>query len=51
MDIGEIGCGGVDRICLASERDKWICESGNERSDSIVCWEIIERLHKWWPLE
>jgi hypothetical protein len=24
MDFGEIGSGGVDWICLAQNRDKWI---------------------------
>jgi hypothetical protein len=23
MDIGEIGCGGVDWICLAQDKEKW----------------------------
>jgi hypothetical protein len=23
MDLGEIGCGGVDWIALAKDRDKW----------------------------
>jgi hypothetical protein len=24
MDLGEIGWGGVDWICLAQDRDKWM---------------------------
>jgi hypothetical protein len=27
------------------------CECGNEPSGSINCWETIEWLHSWWPLE
>jgi hypothetical protein len=24
---------------------------GNERSGSIKCWDIVELLHNWWPLD
>jgi hypothetical protein len=27
------------------------CEFGIEPSGSIKCWEVIEWLHNWWPLE
>jgi hypothetical protein len=23
MDLGEIGCGGVDWMCVTQDRDKW----------------------------
>jgi hypothetical protein len=45
---------GVDWIGLAQVRDKWresSCECSTEPSGSIKFWEIIERLHVWWPLE
>jgi hypothetical protein len=42
MDLGEVGWGGVDWIGLAH---------GNELSGSIKCWETIEWLHNWWPLD
>jgi hypothetical protein len=51
MDLGEIGWGGVDLICLV----QWIvdssCECGNEPSGSIKCWETIKWQHKWWPFK
>jgi hypothetical protein len=27
------------------------CESGNEPSGSIDCWETVKWLHNSWPLE
>jgi hypothetical protein len=27
------------------------CESGNEPSGSVKCWEVLEQLLKWRPLE
>jgi hypothetical protein len=27
------------------------CECGNESLGSINCWETIDWLHNWWPLE
>jgi hypothetical protein len=49
MDIGEIGLGGTDWIRMAPEQGQVesSCECGNEPSDSIKCWETIERLHNW----
>jgi hypothetical protein len=44
MDRGEVGWSGVDWICLA-------CKCGNETSGSLKCWEVLEWLHNWWPLE
>jgi hypothetical protein len=36
----------VDWIDLAQDR-----EYGNEPSGSIKCWEVLEWLHNWCPLE
>jgi hypothetical protein len=55
MDLGEVGWGGMDWIGLAQDRDKWwvegSCECGNELSCSMKCWETLEWLYNWWPLE
>jgi hypothetical protein len=45
MDLREIGWGGVGWIDLAQEGP---CEQGNEPSDSIKRWEILEQLRNWW---
>jgi hypothetical protein len=51
-DLVEIGWGGVDWIGLAEDRVKWrALEGSNKPSGSIKCWETIEWLHNWWPLE
>jgi hypothetical protein len=42
MDVLDIGWGGVDWIVLAQDR---------EPSGSIKCWETIEWLHNWRPLD
>jgi hypothetical protein len=41
MDLGDIGWGGMD----------WICLTEDEPSGSIKFWETIEWFHNWWPLE
>jgi hypothetical protein len=42
-DLQEIGCGGMDWIKLAQERQvAGICESGNEPSGSIKCGEFLD---------
>jgi hypothetical protein len=54
MDLRELGWGSVDRIGLAQDRDKWregSCEFGDKLWGFIKCWETIECLHNWWPLE
>jgi hypothetical protein len=40
MDLQEVGCGYVDWIGLAQDRDA--CECGNEHSGSIKCGESFE---------
>jgi hypothetical protein len=51
VDLGEIGWGGVDWIGLVQGQVESCCEFGNEPSGSKKCWETIEWLHSWWPLE
>jgi hypothetical protein len=53
LDLGEIGWGGMDWIGVAQDTDQVerSCDCGNEPSGSIKCWETIEWLHNWWPLE
>jgi hypothetical protein len=45
MDFREIGWDGMDWIDLAQDRDS--CERGEEPSDSIKFWEVLEWLHNW----
>jgi hypothetical protein len=49
MDLRKIVWGGMDRIHLAQDRSQFegCCEHGNEPSDSIKCWEVLEWLHNW----
>jgi hypothetical protein len=42
MDLGEIGWGDMDWICLESS-----FEFGHQLSGSIKCWETVEWLHNW----
>jgi hypothetical protein len=51
MDLGDKGCD-LDWIGLAQDGQvESSCEYCNEPCGSIKCWEIVEWLHNWWPLE
>jgi hypothetical protein len=40
VDVKEIGCEGVDWICLAEGHVADFCQHGNERSRSIKCGDL-----------
>ena len=43
MDIQEVGCGYVDWIGLAQDRDRWrTLECGNKPSGSVKCGEFLD---------
>jgi hypothetical protein len=43
MDLQEVGCGGMDWIGLAQDRQvAGTCECGNELSGSIKCREFLD---------
>ena len=44
MDLQEVGCGYMDRIGLAQERNSWAdaCECGNEPKGSVKCGEFLD---------
>ena len=44
MDLQEVGCGYVDWIGLAQDREKVAdaCECGNEPSGSVKCGEFLD---------
>jgi hypothetical protein len=44
MDQFEVGCGGVDWIELAQNRERWkgTCECGNEPLGFIKCGEFLD---------
>jgi hypothetical protein len=53
MDLGEVGWGDVDWIGLAKDRNRWraIVNAVMNFGGSMKCWETIEWIHNWWPLE
>ena len=44
--LQEVGCADIDWVKLAYDRGKLAdtCECSNVPSDSIKCWEILEKL-------
>ena len=44
MDLQEVGCGYMDWIGLAQERDRMsdACECSNEPSGSVICREFLD---------
>jgi hypothetical protein len=49
MDLRETGCGSMDWIHLAQDRDQWKAyEHGDERSGYITFWEILSSIRKSW---
>jgi hypothetical protein len=48
MNLGEIGCGGMDWIYLACNGDEWMAVFSTVMNvgSSIKCWEFLEYLRK-----
>jgi hypothetical protein len=42
MDLREIGWDGMDWIDLAQDTSKGSCEDGNEPSNSVYYWKVLE---------
>jgi len=42
MYLLEVGCGVMDWIELAQDKERWRCECGNEPSGSIKCGEFLD---------
>jgi hypothetical protein len=52
MVVTEVGCGGMDWIELAQDRQvAGTCEYGNEPSGSIKCGEFLDWLQTGWLLK
>jgi hypothetical protein len=47
IDLGEVGLGGVDWVGMAEDKDNW---RALVNVVSIKCWETVEWLCSWWPL-
>jgi hypothetical protein len=50
LDVVEMGLGELGWIGLAQDSYS-SCQLGNEPSGSVKCWESIEWLQSWWPLQ
>jgi hypothetical protein len=48
MDLGVVWTG---LVWLSTGTIGELCECGKELCGSIKCWENIEWIHNWWPLE
>jgi hypothetical protein len=44
MDLREVGCGGVDWMELAQDKDRWcaLVSAIMNLRDSITCWEFLD---------
>jgi hypothetical protein len=54
IDLEDGGWGDVDWIGLAQDRNRWravVNSVLNLPTGSMKCWETIEWLHNWWPLQ
>jgi hypothetical protein len=52
MALAEIEWGGVDWIGLAQDRNTWRGFVNLVMNPQVYkCWETIEWLHNWWPLD
>jgi hypothetical protein len=53
IDLRVIGWGGVDWIGVAQDRDKWRAVANAVMNLRVPkkCWETVEWLHNWWPIE
>jgi hypothetical protein len=53
MDLGEVVWGSMEWIGLARNRDKRkiLANAVIGILGSIKCWEVLEKLNNWWPIE
>jgi hypothetical protein len=49
IDDRKIGWCSMDWIDLAPDGDRWRVLV--DIKYSIKCWEVLQYMHKWWPLE
>jgi hypothetical protein len=52
-DLVEVGWGDVDWISLVQDWEMWtaLVSAVMNLRGYIKCWETVEWLHNWWPLE